>query len=106
MSITPNIGKAAASGGLLIAACAACCAPLVGPWVVAAFAASGAGLALAGQVAIAILFAAAGGVYLWSRYRRQHASKLASPAANNCGCDSDAGCASPRLAITADTTNP
>jgi hypothetical protein len=87
MSMTSNIRKTAAGGGLLIAACAACCAPLIAPWVVAIFAAGGAGLALAGQVGIAVLIAAAGGTYIWARHRKQKAATSAS----SCGCGTETG---------------
>ena len=89
MGVTSNIRKTAAGGGLLIAACAACCAPLIAPWVVAIFAAGGAGLALAGQVGIAVLIAAAGGLYIWSRHRRQ--SRKAAASASGCGCAPETG---------------
>ena len=90
MTTTRKVGKATASGGgLLIAACAACCAPLIAPWVVAIFAAGGAGLALASQVGIAILIAAVGGLYIWSRRRRQ--SRKAAISATSCGCATEAG---------------
>lgn len=89
MSMTSNIHKTAAGGGLLIAACAACCAPLIAPWVVAIFAAGGAGgLALAGQVGIAVLIAAAGGLYIWSRHRGQ--SRKGATSASGCGCGPEA----------------
>ena len=78
-----------------IGACAACCAPLVAPWLIAAFAASGAGLALAGQVGLALAIIAGGSGYLWWRHRqsrtREAARRLASPAAS-CGCGPGEGC--------------
>lgn len=39
-----NAVKAVGGIGLALAACAACCAPLLAPWIVAIIAASGAGL--------------------------------------------------------------
>lgn len=96
MSRTKELGKAAATGGLFIAACAACCAPLIAPliapWVVGAIAASGAGLALVGQVGLALALLAGAGLYLWSRRRRQIALLAAHPSKGSCGCAPDAGC--------------
>lgn len=83
-----NLLKPAAGAGLLIAACAACCAPLIAPWVVAAFAAGGASLAFAGQVGLAVLIAGAGGLYIWSHRRTQPPVAAAAP---GCGCVTEAG---------------
>jgi hypothetical protein len=93
MSSTGNVGKAAATGGLLIAACAACCAPLIAPWVIGAMAAGGAILALMGQVGLALALVVGGGVYIWSR-RRKAALQRALPTdtGKSCGCAADAGC--------------
>lgn len=104
MSMTRNIRKTAAGEGLLIAACTACCAPLIAPWVVAIFAAGGAGLALAGQVGIAVLIAAAGGLYIWSRYRRQ-TRKAATPA-SSCGCGAESDRSTERAPAIPDAINP
>lgn len=104
MSVTSYIRKTAATGGLLIAACAACCAPLIAPWVVAVFAAGGAGLALAGQVGIAVMIAAAGGLYIWSRHRKQ--SQKAAVSAANCGCATEAGGSTGRATTIPDANNP
>lgn len=84
-----NLAKSAKGAGLLVAACAACCAPLVAPWLVAIVAAGGAGLALAGQLGLAALIAGAGGLYIWSRRRRQ---PLVAAAPAGCGCGIEAGC--------------
>jgi hypothetical protein len=104
MNMAHNIGKAAAGGGLLIAACAACCAPLIAPWVVAIFAAGGTGLALAGQVGIAVLIAAAGGLYFWSRHRGQ--SRKAATSVSGCGCAPEAGGSTEPAPIIPDAINP
>ena len=50
-----RLAKTAAGAGVFVAACAACCAPLVAPWIVALVAAGGAGLALAGQIGVGVL---------------------------------------------------
>lgn len=69
MSGTRNIGRDAAAGGLVVAACAACCAPLIAPSVAALFAGGSAGIAIAGQVGMAAAIAFAGGAYVWWRWR-------------------------------------
>lgn len=76
-----TIGKTAATGGLLLTACAACCAPLVIPPLVAFFAASGVGLALTGQIGLGIAAFGAIGGYLY--LRRRAASRRA------CSCSGD-----------------
>ena len=87
-----NLLKPATGAGLLIAACAACCAPLIAPWIVALIVAGGgAGLALAGQVGLAVLIAGAGGLYIWSSRRKQ---RLAASAAPGCGCGTETRCSS------------
>ncbi len=53
---------------LVMAACVACCLPLIIPPVVAAFAAGGIGLALLGKVSIGLLMLAAAGAILYYRY--------------------------------------
>ena len=99
-----NLRKPAAGAGLLIAACAACCAPLIAPWIVAVFAAGGAGLALAGQVGLAVLIAGAGGLYIWSSRRKQRLAAWATP---GCGCGTEAGCSSDAtLSRSLTSTNP
>lgn len=91
-----NIGKgAAATGGLVLAACAACCAPLVvpliAPWVVGVLAVGGAGFAVAGQVAVALAIVAAAAGYIWfSRRRRAPATPAATAIKDGgCGCGPD-----------------
>lgn len=94
---TGTVGKAAATGGLMIVACAACCAPLVvpfvAPWIIGAVAAGGAGLALLGQVSLALALVAGAGGYIWW-LRRQTALRHAHAAESgkSCGCAADAGC--------------
>ncbi len=95
-----NAGKmgkgAAATGGLFIAACAACCAPLVAPliapWVVGVLALSGASLAFLGQVAVALAIVAAAGGYIWFSRRRQAPAAPAEITVKDsgCGCGSEA----------------
>lgn len=82
-----------AGGGLAIAACAACCALLIAPWVVGVVAASGAGLALVGQVGLALAILGGAGFYVWSRSRRTSLRQAALQAEGaGCGCAPDAGC--------------
>lgn len=78
--------KAVATGGILITACAVCCAPLVIPFVAVFFAASGVGLALAGQIGLGIAAIGAVGGYLYLRRR------AASKRSNSCGCGPSDGC--------------
>ena len=87
--------KAAATGGLAIAACAACCAPLivplVAPWAVALFAGTGAGLALVGQTGLALAIVTGAGAFIWwRRVQRAKAEQVASE--KSCGCAPGAGC--------------
>jgi hypothetical protein len=77
------------TGIAVIAACAACCAPLIAPPLLAAFAAGGAGLFIADEVWCALALAAAlGGYVLYRRHRL--AGKARAAAA--CGCPPDRGC--------------
>ncbi|MEQ5803398.1 MULTISPECIES: hypothetical protein [Halomonas] len=80
-------GKAVATGGVLLTACAVCCAPLVVPFLAAFFAAGGVGLALAGQIGLGIAALGAVGGYLYLRRR------VASKRAGSCGCGPIGGCA-------------
>lgn len=80
-------GKFIASAGLLLTACAACCAPLIIPPLVAIITASGVGLALGGQIGLGIAVLGGIGGYLYLRRR------AASRRAGGCGCDSVSGCA-------------
>lgn len=83
-----TIGKAIATGGVLLTACAVCCAPLVVTPLVAFFAAGGLGLALAGQIGLGIAtLGALGGYLCWRR-------RAASRRAGSCGCSPVGGCAS------------
>ncbi|MGT2465156.1 hypothetical protein ACVOMV_07000 [Mesorhizobium atlanticum] len=62
-----NIDKTTTGACLALVACAACCAPLIAPPITAAIAAGGVGLALVGQLGLALVVIAAGGLYLLSR---------------------------------------
>jgi hypothetical protein len=74
-----NVTKgAAATGGLALAACAVCCAPLIAAPMLGLLAASGIGLAVAGQIGIAILLVAGVSGYIW--YRRWQRKRAASRA--------------------------
>jgi hypothetical protein len=79
--------KTVKTGGLVLTACAACCTPVVIPPLVAFFAASGVGLALAGQVGLGIAALGATGGYLYLRRR------AAPRQPSSCGCGSVGGCA-------------
>lgn len=70
-----------ATVGVAIAACAACCAPLVIPPLAALIAAGGLGLAVAGQIGLGVLILIGLGGYLYLR-RRNATEKQAG-----CGCE-------------------
>ncbi len=74
--------------GLGIAACAACCAPIIIAPVAGLIAAGGAGLALAGQVGLGVLVLAGVGAYVVLRRRQAAAQRAAA----SCNCAPDAGC--------------
>lgn len=75
-----TFGKPAVAGGLLVAACVACCAPLVVTPVAALVAASGLGLALVGQIGVGVIALGSVGAYVFLRRR---ASSAKTP---DCGC--------------------
>lgn len=76
--------KTATASGALVAACAACCAPLLIAPAAALIAASGLSLAFLGQVGIGVLvIVGAAGLVLWRRRRRATTA--------NCGCASSRG---------------
>ncbi|WP_245273416.1 hypothetical protein [Mesorhizobium sp. WSM3224] len=82
-----NVDKTTTGFGLFLVACAACCAPLIAPPIVAAIAASGAGLALIGQLGLALVVVAAGGLYLLSRRKAApNATFQSLMAQGECGC--------------------
>lgn len=81
MKVNNAVKGAAATGGLALAACAVCCAPLIAAPVLGLLAAGGIGLAVAGQIGIAVLLAVGVGGYVW--YRRRQRRQLA---AASCGC--------------------
>jgi hypothetical protein len=83
-----RVVKAAGGIGLALAACAACCAPLIAPWLVAVVAASGAGLVLAGQVGLALAITGGAAFYVWRVSRRRSATHatLATVTSSSCGC--------------------
>jgi hypothetical protein len=80
--------KTAGSAGLVIAACAACCAPLIAPWIVALVAAGGAGLVLAGQIGLALAIIGGAAFYVWQTSRRRAAANrtVAATSSQSCGC--------------------
>ncbi|MCZ8548171.1 hypothetical protein OOJ09_28685 [Mesorhizobium qingshengii] len=82
-----NIGKTNAGTGLFLGACTVCCAPLIGPPIIAAIAAGGLGLALVGQLGLALGVVAAGGFFLLSRRKAApNADFQTLMAAGQCGC--------------------
>lgn len=87
MKVKNAVKGAAATGGLAVAACAVCCAPLAAAPVLGVLAAGGVGLAVAGQVGAAFLLAAGLGGYVWhlARQRKQAAAK-------SCGCSPTSSC--------------
>jgi hypothetical protein len=80
-----NVLKA---GGLLMATCAACCAPIIATPLVAMFVAGGVTLTLLGQIALALVFLAGGGGYLWYHRKR----RTAQSSDKNCSCGPNEGC--------------
>lgn len=88
MKMNNTVKGAAATGGLAVAACAVCCAPLIAAPVLGLLAASGIGLAVAGQIGIAFLVAVGVVGYVWFR---RHKRKQA--AASSCGCSPTSTCA-------------
>tara|TARA_R110002051_G_scaffold102297_5_gene173588 strand:- start:6714 stop:7004 length:291 start_codon:yes stop_codon:yes gene_type:complete len=87
MKMNNTVKGAAATGGLAVAACAVCCAPLIAAPVLGLMAASGIGLAVAGQIGIALLLTAGVGSYVWYRH---HKRKQA--ASSSCGCGPTSAC--------------
>lgn len=73
--------------GLGVAACAACCAPLVIAPIAGLIAAGGAGLALVGQVGMGLAVLAGVGAYVLLRRR-----EAAQRATASCNCAPDSGC--------------
>lgn len=88
MSKSSTKMNAAKTGGVLVAACVACCAPLIAPPVIALFAAGGVTLSLLGQFGLAALFLAGGGAYIWYRHKRRKAQLRTK----SCSCGPNAGC--------------
>ncbi|MER9876397.1 hypothetical protein [Mesorhizobium sp. M0195] len=82
-----NIDKTTTGAGLILIACAACCAPLIAPPIIAAIAAGGVGLASVGQLGLALVVVAAGGLYLLSRRKAApNATFQSLMAQGECGC--------------------
>ncbi|WP_136618703.1 MULTISPECIES: hypothetical protein [Mesorhizobium] len=82
-----NIDKTTTGAGLVLVACAACCAPLIAPPVIAAIAAGGVGFALIGQLGLALVVVAAGGLYFLSRRKAApNATFHSLMAQGECGC--------------------
>lgn len=91
-----NLAKTAAGSGLFLAACAACCAPLIAPPLIAVLAAGGTGLALVGQVGLALAVIAGGDGYVWwtrGPRRAEASGPVASEASSRCGCSANANAA-------------
>jgi hypothetical protein len=82
-----NIDKTTTSAGLFLVACAACCAPLIAPPIIAAIAADDIGLVLVGQLGLALVIVAAGGLCLLSRRKApSNATFQSLMAQGECGC--------------------
>jgi hypothetical protein len=82
-----SIGKTTAGTSLILVACAVCCAPLIAPPIIAAIAAGGAGLALVGQLGLALVVVAAAGLYLLLRRKTAPSADFQTlMAAGQCGC--------------------
>lgn len=79
--MTKTNRSAKATVGVAVAACAACCAPLVIPPLAALFAAGGLGLAVAGQIGLGVLVLVGIGGYLYLRHRNAGQTQPA------CGCE-------------------
>ncbi len=86
--MTKTNRSAKATIGVAIAACAACCAPLVIPPLAALFAAGGLGLAVSGQIGLGILVLVGIGGYPYLRHRN---AGLTQPACNCEGGSSQKG---------------
>jgi hypothetical protein len=86
--MTPTVKNGLKVAGLGIAACAACCAPILIAPIAGLIAAGGAGLDLAGQVGLGVLVIAGAGAYAVLRRRKAAAEKAAA----SCNCVPDAGC--------------
>ena len=82
--------KTAATAGLVVAGCAACCAPLIAAPILGLFAAGGAGLALVGKIGLGAVVMAAVPVYYLSTRRR--GSKAIRVTSATCACRPNAGC--------------
>lgn len=83
------------AGALAVGACAACCAPLVAPFIVppvaGLIAVGGFGVAFVGQVGIGLgIVAAIVGFLFWRRNRA--VSQPVVAAEPSCGCAPNAGC--------------
>ena len=87
MKVNNTVKGAAASGGLALAACAVCCAPLIAAPVLGLLAASGIGLAAAGQMGLVMLLIGGTGAYIWYRLRHRKRTAVAS-----CGCAPASSC--------------
>lgn len=92
-------GRMSAATGALLAACVACCAPLLIPPAVALVTAGGVGLALLGQIGLAVLAAAgAAGLVLWHRRSAVKKTDCRCGTGGNCGEEKDGGTTPPRRA--------
>lgn len=90
-----TVRKAVAAGGLLVAACVACCAPLIVTPLAALVAAGGLGLALVGQIGLGVIALGGVGAYVFLRRRASSAKKP------DCGCGSASGCGSSNTDVAA-----
>ena len=79
-------GKTAAAAALVVAGCAACCAPLIAAPVLGVLSAAGVGLALLGKIGLGVLVLTGIGVYMFARTRRS------SRVDKGCQCAPDSGC--------------
>ena len=82
-----NIDKTTVGAGLVLVACAACCAPLIATPVIAAIAAGGVGLALIGQLGLALVVVVGGALYILTRREAApNATFQSLMAQGECGC--------------------
>ncbi|MBB3061322.1 hypothetical protein [Microbulbifer rhizosphaerae] len=96
MSEKPGtIGKAVTTGGLLLTACAVCCAPPVATAMIALFAAGGVGVASVGKIGlgIAVLGVIGGYLYLRRRAALRRAASCSLRRGAGCSCGQVGGCA-------------
>lgn len=76
--------KTVAAAALVVAGCAACCAPLIAAPALGLLSAAGVGLALAGKIGLGLVALTGMGVYLFRKRRIL--------ARQDCQCAPDSGC--------------